>query len=318
LEPERVLIAQLLDDVLEDFAANARKSLHLRPAFGHIRVAAFGTNLLKKYIANRKTEEAANATISRELTILKRAFNLGYRAEPPLVMRVPHFPRLEENNFRTGFLEKPTLSVRDLLPEYLRLLFVLDYHHSGTACLRTSGRGQRLGDTDVRQRLRLRNRVWRRVGIPSIRAPIREAKLIRIARPKSVAVGGEEVLVTGDVFLKEAGEGNDIVCAAGQDNARAIGIASTYAPVANCTDPRSIPVCGSMPSITGNGAPVPRRSPSAPRYRSRRGLERNSKRRLVTASAVGTCSGILAVECRLFCWKPAKKKVCSCAPGSCT
>jgi hydrogenase maturation factor HypF (carbamoyltransferase family) len=27
LEPERVLVAQLLDDVLEDFAANARKSL---------------------------------------------------------------------------------------------------------------------------------------------------------------------------------------------------------------------------------------------------------------------------------------------------
>jgi len=138
LEPERVLVAQLLDDVLEDFAANARKSLssveggirlHLRPAFGHIRVASFGTNLLKKYIAKRKTEEAANATINREMTILKRAFNLGYRAEPPLVMRVPHFPRLEENNIRTGFLENDHYQkLRNLLPEYLRVLFVLGYH----------------------------------------------------------------------------------------------------------------------------------------------------------------------------------------------
>jgi phage terminase Nu1 subunit (DNA packaging protein) len=49
--------------------------IRLHPAFGHIRVAAFGTNVLKKYIANRKAEEAANATINREMTILKRAFN---------------------------------------------------------------------------------------------------------------------------------------------------------------------------------------------------------------------------------------------------
>jgi len=141
LLPERVLVSQLLDDVLEDFAANARKSLpsveggirlHLRPVFGRIRVASLGTNLLKKYIANRKNEDAANATINRELTILKRAFNLGYRAEPPLVMRLPHFPMLEKNNIRTGFLENDHYrELRDLLPEYLRLLFVLGYHTGG-------------------------------------------------------------------------------------------------------------------------------------------------------------------------------------------
>ena len=36
-----------------------------------------GTNLIKKYMANRKAEEASNATINREMTILKRAFNLA-------------------------------------------------------------------------------------------------------------------------------------------------------------------------------------------------------------------------------------------------
>jgi integrase len=85
--------------------------------------------MLKKYIANRQREEASNATINRELTILKRAFNLGYQAEPPLVLRLPHFPSLEENNIRTGFLEKKHYQkLRDLLPEYLRVLFVLGYH----------------------------------------------------------------------------------------------------------------------------------------------------------------------------------------------
>jgi integrase len=138
LEPERVLVGDLLDDVLDDLKANGRKSLpsveggirlHLRPAMAHIKAAAFGTSILKKYIAGRKTEQASNATINREMTILKRAFNLAYRAEPPLVLRVPHIPRLEENNIRTGFLEKEGYKgLRDLLPEYLRLLFVLGYH----------------------------------------------------------------------------------------------------------------------------------------------------------------------------------------------
>jgi integrase len=44
-------------------------------------------------------------------------------------MRVPHFPRLEENNIRTGFLENSHYQkLRNLLPEYLRVLFVLGYH----------------------------------------------------------------------------------------------------------------------------------------------------------------------------------------------
>ena len=138
LEPERVLISQLLDDVLEDFRANGKKSLnsveggirlHLRPALGDVRAAAFGTNLIKRYVTNRKAENASNATINRELTIVKRAFNLGYRAEPPLVFRVPHIPKLAEDNIRTGFLENTDYrKLRGLLPEYLRLLFVLGYH----------------------------------------------------------------------------------------------------------------------------------------------------------------------------------------------
>jgi hypothetical protein len=50
---------------------------------------------------------------------------------------------------------------------------------------------------------------------------------------------------------------------------------NTYAPAANCTDPRSTPLCGSLPSCKGKGAPSPRRSPRAPRYISSRELEGN-------------------------------------------
>src|SRR5579862_7050763 len=107
LAPERLRISVLLDDQLADFRANGRRSyasveggvrLHLRPFFGDVRVVDFGSSLVKRYISKRREEEAAVATINRELTILKRAFNLGYRAEPPLVTRVPHIARLPERN----------------------------------------------------------------------------------------------------------------------------------------------------------------------------------------------------------------------------
>ena len=42
---------------------------------------------------------------------------------------MPHIPHLEENDVRTGFLEREDYKkLRDLLPDYLRLLFVLGYH----------------------------------------------------------------------------------------------------------------------------------------------------------------------------------------------
>jgi integrase len=57
------------------------------------------------YVDKRQQEEAANATIDRELAALKRMFRLGQQATPPKVVRAPKFPKLAENNIRKGFLE---------------------------------------------------------------------------------------------------------------------------------------------------------------------------------------------------------------------
>src|SRR5260370_18029172 len=61
--------------------------------------------------------------------MLDRAFQLGYQHDPPLVARVPVFPKLHEGEPRKGFL-KPELYRKLLLalPEELRLLFVVAYH----------------------------------------------------------------------------------------------------------------------------------------------------------------------------------------------
>ena len=53
-----------------------------------------------------------DASINRELSLLRAAYRLATRCTPPKVMRVPYFPIVREDNVRTGFL-------RD--DQYLRL-----------------------------------------------------------------------------------------------------------------------------------------------------------------------------------------------------
>jgi hypothetical protein len=72
-----------------DIVLWTRLKLHLLPEFGETRAAEFGTRDLKRYVAKRRNEGAASATINRELAIPKRAFRLAAAADPPLVNRIP-------------------------------------------------------------------------------------------------------------------------------------------------------------------------------------------------------------------------------------
>jgi len=108
----RVTVSELLDDVLNDYRVNGKRSLHdlettltlhVRPALGEHRAANLTTATIRQYIADRQTEGAANATVNRELAAVKRAFNLGMQAGK-LTYR-PHVPMLRENNVRKGFFE---------------------------------------------------------------------------------------------------------------------------------------------------------------------------------------------------------------------
>jgi integrase len=109
---ERTLVKELAEDFLRDYRINGRKSLadvearwrlHLSKEFGDHRAANVGHDQMTRYIAQRQTEGASNATINRELAALKRMFTLGVRARK--VYSIPSFPHLEERNVRKGFIE---------------------------------------------------------------------------------------------------------------------------------------------------------------------------------------------------------------------
>jgi len=110
----RVKVEELAADFLRDYKiaerksiddANARWRLHLKPFFGHLRAISVSSDLIGRYIVERQEQGAKNATVNRELACLKRMFNLGMRATPLKVARVPAFSKLAERNVRKGFVE---------------------------------------------------------------------------------------------------------------------------------------------------------------------------------------------------------------------
>lgn len=128
-EIDRILVSEIVEDVLLRNKVNGHKSLdddeqrwrqHLQPKLGHFRCSQITTDILNSYIAERQREPLLkskvikkvakvkypqNATINRELALLRSAFNYAMQKHPPKVTRVPYFPMLEEHNVRSGFLK---------------------------------------------------------------------------------------------------------------------------------------------------------------------------------------------------------------------
>jgi integrase len=119
--------ASLLDDLVSDYTVRRVKSLasvlsHLKPLrnhFGDWRAVAITFRAIETYITTRREDEKSNATINRELELLRRALRLAHDRQ--LLPSIPKVRVLPENNTRQGFFERPDLeAVVSALPAYLQ------------------------------------------------------------------------------------------------------------------------------------------------------------------------------------------------------
>ena len=132
----RVTFAEAAADLEADYSTNKKRSLetvrrhvtkHLTPHFRNRRLAEIRTDTVRLYVAARQLEGAANATINRELSALKRMFSLAVQAGK--LHAKPHIPMLREDNIRTGFFEHQQFTaVRDHLPPALRSVATFAYY----------------------------------------------------------------------------------------------------------------------------------------------------------------------------------------------
>jgi len=123
----RLQFGTLLDDLVSDYRVRRVKSLgsalsHIKPVrdyFGDWRAREINFRAIETYITKRRDDGKANATINRELELLRRALRLAHDRQ--LLPSIPKVRRLPENNTRQGFFERPDLeAVTATLPDYLR------------------------------------------------------------------------------------------------------------------------------------------------------------------------------------------------------
>ena len=124
----QVTFADAAADLIHDYTTNQRRSLrvvqlrltkHLTPVFGHRRLMTITTTDARAYTARRLAQGASNASVNRDLIILKRMCTLAMQAGK-LTVR-PYIPLLQEHNVRKGFFEpEQAASVQRHLPAHMR------------------------------------------------------------------------------------------------------------------------------------------------------------------------------------------------------
>ena len=133
-ESERITVRDLSEALVNDYHVNQKKSTaravrsltHILPYFGDYKAHQLRTDTVKNYVAHRLEQGAANATINRELSALKRMYTLGMQAER--IQRRPYIPMLEAHNVRQGFFERGEfLKFRAALPDHLKPVVTFAY-----------------------------------------------------------------------------------------------------------------------------------------------------------------------------------------------
>lgn len=155
---DKTTVNQLLDLLLQDYEVNGKSIAWARIVVGHLlrhftgtRAKTIDSSALMGYVRSRQRDGVVTSTINRELSLLRRSFNLGFDAEPKLVAIVPKFPRFKENNTRKGYFEREDfLRIRQELPEHLRPVMTFAY---STGCRKGEILSLRWSQVDLNQRL---------------------------------------------------------------------------------------------------------------------------------------------------------------------
>jgi len=132
---DRITFEDMATDVTNDYKVNGKKSFnrmvdsldHLKSYFGGYKAQAITTDRIKAYSLERQENGAANGTINRELSALKRMFNLAIQAGR--IYQKPYIPMLKEDNVRSGFFELGEfLAARDAMADYLKPVVTFAYY----------------------------------------------------------------------------------------------------------------------------------------------------------------------------------------------
>jgi integrase len=126
----RLKFDEAMTDLETEYTVNKRDSLdhlkrritlHLKPWFRGRRMTTITTADITAYVEHRQKQDAAAASINRELAILKRAYTLAIRGGKLLPAHRPYIAMLAEHNIRTGFFEAEQFAaVKAKLPAALQ------------------------------------------------------------------------------------------------------------------------------------------------------------------------------------------------------
>jgi integrase len=115
-----ISVGLLYTGVERDYVVNGQKSirdlrmrwhLHLEKVFASIPADALSTQQVNSYVTQRLAEKdalgrrPANATINRELSVIKRCFRLAVKEGILKLANIPYVAMLRERNTRRGFLK---------------------------------------------------------------------------------------------------------------------------------------------------------------------------------------------------------------------
>jgi integrase len=134
---DKVTFDDLAKDLVTDYTVNGRDTLKrvkwsidcLEESFGGMRATDITTDKVKAHIEKRMKDGLTNASINRELAVLKRMFSLGAESTPPKVNLIPYIPMLKESNTRKGFFEiEEYQALKNALPSYLQPIIIFAYH----------------------------------------------------------------------------------------------------------------------------------------------------------------------------------------------